>query len=142
MEVSISTYIMKAKFLNSAPLSLDFGLLLLRLVIGGLMAHHGWDKLAKVLDGNMAFADPIGIGNYPSLYLTIFAEFVCSLLLVLGLFTRLAVIPIIITMLVAILVVHAADPLQVKELAIIYLGANLALFFTGPGKISIDSRLD
>lgn len=106
------------------------------------MLAHGWMKLANVLDGNFAFADPIGLGTYTSLYLTIFAEVVCAGFLILGLFTRLALIPLMITMIVAFFVVHANDAFQMKELPLTFLGIYLALFFTGPGEISVDAKLD
>lgn len=133
---------MKSRFLSAYPIGADFGLLILRLVSGGLMLAHGWMKLANVLDGNFAFADPIGLGTYTSLYLTIFAEVVCAGFLILGLFTRLALIPLMITMIVAFFVVHANDAFQMKELPLTFLGIYLALFFTGPGEISVDAKLD
>lgn len=131
---------MKSKFLSSQGLLPDLGLFILRLVGGGAMITHGWMKLSAALSGNMQFGDPIGIGTELSLYLAIFAEFACSILLILGLFTRLALIPLIITMLVAFFLVHGNDAFQVKELAFIYLGLYLAIFLTGPGKYSIDSK--
>jgi putative oxidoreductase len=55
-----------------------------------------------------------------------------------GLFTRLSVIPLIITMLVAAFVAHAGDPFSSKEPALLYLIPYLALLFSGPGKFSLD----
>jgi putative oxidoreductase len=86
----------------------------------------------------MAFGDPIGIGEGPSLVLTVFAELVCGVLLALGLFTRAALIPLIVTMAVAVFIVHGPDPLADKEFAILYLVPYVALFFYGPGKFSLD----
>src|SRR5690606_3916138 len=117
------------------------------LALGLFMAGlHGWGKLVMVTDGSMskgdfAFPDPIGVGAAPSLVLAAFAEFGCSLLLVLGLFTRLACIPLIVTMAVAVLIVHASDPWNAKELALVYLCAYLTLLFTGPGRFSVDALI-
>jgi len=129
---------MKRKFISQAPLSMDAGLLILRLISGGLMLSHGWPKLQKIAAGTLEFGDPIGIGQAPSLFLAVFAEVICSVLVILGLLTRAAVIPLIITMAVAFFIVHGADPLGVKELSLIYLGIFLTLFFTGPGKYAIE----
>lgn len=118
------------------------GLLILRLALGLFMAGlHGWGKLTKVANGDMGFADPMGIGQGPSLVLATGAEFACSILLVLGLFTRLACIPLIVTMAVAAFIVHGNDPWGDKELAYLYLAGYLTLLFTGPGKFSVDAPI-
>jgi putative oxidoreductase len=77
-----------------------------------------------------------------SLALTIFAEVLCALFIVLGLFTRLAIIPLIITMLVAIFGAGAGKPLIEAELALLYLAAFVTLLCCGPGKISIDAMIN
>ena len=132
---------MKSKIFNSRALSADLGLLILRIFAGGAMATHGWAKFQKVLGGNLEFGDPIGIGAEASLYLAIFAELVCAILVIIGLATRFAVVPLVITMIVAMFLVHAADPFNIKELAFLYLGIFVSLFFTGPGKLSVDDKL-
>jgi putative oxidoreductase len=77
-------------------------LLILRLSAGGFMLTHGYPKLTRLFDGGeIKFGDPIGIGPAASLVLAVFAEFLCAILVGLGLFTRLSSIPLIITMLVA-----------------------------------------
>ncbi|WP_069659888.1 DoxX family protein [Arcticibacter eurypsychrophilus] len=129
---------MKSPLLKSNDISIDFGLLLLRLTSGGSLLSHGWTKLQKALQGVTEFADPIGIGPEISLYLAIFAEFFCALLIIIGFAHRLALIPLIITMLVAFFVVHATDPFGTKELAFLFLSIFVTLFFTGPGKYAID----
>ena len=131
---------MKSTFLSGAALSNDLGLLILRLFAGGLMLTHGFPKLQMLLAGNFQFADPIGVGMELTLVLSVFAEFLCAILVILGFFTRLAVVPLIINMAVAFFIVHSPDPLQVKELALIYLIVFITLFFTGPGQYSIDAR--
>ena len=118
--------------------ALHFWLFVLRVAIGIFMLTHGIPKLQKLMAGNVKFADPFGIGATPSLLLAVFAEFVCSVLLILGLATRLAVIPLIVTMLVVILHVHTADPFGKKELPLMYLLAFLGFFILGAGKYSVD----
>lgn len=122
--------------------NLSLILLIIRLSIATLMIFHGLPKLNKLLaGGEIQFPDPLGVGTSVSLGLAIFAEIICSLLISIGLATRLALIPLIITMFVAIFVVHAADPIDVKEMAILYLLFYLLLFITGSGKFSVDQLI-
>ena len=132
---------MKKILLSTRPISTDLGLLLLRLFAGGAMVTHGYPKFQKILDGNFQFGDPLGVGPEISLILAAFAELICSVLVIIGLTTRLALIPLIITMGVAFFIVHGADDFKSKELAFVYLGIFLSLFFTGPGKFSADRLL-
>jgi len=118
----------------------SFGILLLRLLTGGVMlAAHGWSKLTGFSSMAGQFPDPIGLGSTPSLALVVFAEVFCAAAVILGLFTRAAVIPLVITMLVAFFVVHGSDPFGDKELPLLYATAFLALAFTGAGRYSIDA---
>jgi putative oxidoreductase len=114
------------------------GLLILRFVSGGMMLTHGYQKLMKLAELKSGFPDPLGVGHDISLYLTLFAELVCAALLLIGLFTRLALLPLLVTMIVAFFIIHAKDPLGDKELALFYLTAYTTLFFTGAGKYSMD----
>lgn len=116
----------------------DISLLAVRIISGGLMLTHGYPKYARLLEGNTSFADPIGLGEEFSLLLAVFAEFVCAILVVAGLLTRLSVIPLILTMIVAIFVVHIHDPMSQKELGIFYLFLYTMLLVKGPGKLSLD----
>lgn len=119
--------------------SVHFMLLVLRVAIGAFMLVHGYQKLQWILaGGELQFADPIGLGVPASLYLTVFAEFFCSILLILGLATRLAIIPLIILMIVAVFIVHGSDGFEKQEIGLLFLVAYLFLLVTGPGKYSID----
>jgi len=120
-------------------IALDIGLLVLRAAAGLMMAGHGYGKVRKLLAGDYGFADPVGIGPTASLVLAAFAEFVCALLVVAGLRTHWAALPVVATMLVALFIVHAADPWGDKELAAVYAAAFLALAFTGGGRLSVDA---
>lgn len=121
------------------PQDIDLALLLMRLGIASMMLVHGLPKLGKFCSsGDIKFADPIGVGVIMSLTLAVFAEVLCSILVLIGLATRLASIPLIITMLVAVLKIHAADPYAEKEKALLYLLVFLVLIITGSGKFSVD----
>jgi len=122
--------------------SIDIALLALRVTFGGLMLiNHGWGKLLRLFDDPTKFGDPIGLGAPVSLGLTTFAEFLCSALIVIGLFTRLAVVPLVVTMLVAIFVVHIDDPFSKIEKALMYLVAFGAIGLAGPGWYSVDAQM-
>lgn len=122
------------------PEYLNLVLLLIRIVVAVFMLTHGWPKLQKlVAGGEIKFGDPLGIGMAPSLALVVFAEFLCSILIGIGLATRLATIPLIITMVVAAFISHGADPFGRKELALLYLLLYIFLLVAGSGKYSLDN---
>lgn len=113
-----------------------------RLYFGGFMAiAHGFPKLINYSAMSQQFPDPLGVGSAISLALVIFAELVCSLLVVVGFFTRLACIPLIITMFIAVFVIHGSDPFSVKELALLYLLGFTGIFIFGPGSLSLSKKL-
>ena len=115
-----------------------FSLLLLRLASGGFMLTHGVPKLQRILTGEMKFGDPLGLGPEVSLVLVVFAEFVCAILIMLGLGTRLATVPLIVTMAVAAFIAHGDDPFSRKELALFYMVVYIVLLLSGSGKYSAD----
>jgi putative oxidoreductase len=119
----------------------DITLLLLRLTFGlTMLVNHGWPKLMKLMgDEPIKFLDFMGMGPTIALMLAVFAEVFCSLLLMLGWLTRLACIPLIFTMLVAIFKVHWGDPFSDLEGAILYLIVYLCIFIAGPGWYSLDN---
>ncbi len=131
--------LLSARFSNGA---VHLTQLILRVGFGGLiMIRHGWPKLQHFSSYAPQFADPFGIGKTPSLALTIFAEFFCGGLLVLGLVTRLATIPLIICMSVVIFMIHKADGMEKQEFPILFLLAFVAILITGPGKYSVDGAI-
>ena len=124
--------------MNLRALLPDLGLLVLRLGLGGIMLTHGFGKLTNFAAMTDKFADPFGLGMTVSLVLAVFAEFFCSLGLIVGLATRLAVIPLIVTMATAFFIIHANDPFMKKELALVYLVGYVGLGFMGAGRLSLD----
>ena len=115
-------------------------LLLLRMIVGIFMLTHGIGKFMMLVgDGPIRFVDPIGLGVTASLILVVFAEVFCSIFLIVGVATRLAVIPLLVTMLVAALITHASDPFAKKELPLLYAAIFIVIALAGAGKYSIDS---
>ena len=128
------------KLVASDRKHLDGALLFLRLFIGGMMLSHGWTKLATFSVLSATFPDPLGVGSTLSLLLILFAEVGCSCLLIFGLMTRLATLPLMFGMLMAFFVIHGADPFAVRELPLLYLGVYVFLLWGGAG--SFPGRMD
>jgi putative oxidoreductase len=123
------------------PMHTDLAILLVRLIFGGLFVYHGYTKLMAYDQILPIFGDIIGIGSKLSLNLVIFAELVCGFLVAVGFLTRLAVIPILITMIVVCFIAHAKDPFQVKELPLFFLAMCIPVFIAGSGRLSVDGLI-
>lgn len=121
--------------------SIDIALLVLRVSIALLMLVHGVPKLLSLFSGEPV-QFPALIGNPElSLGLAVFAEVFCSILILLGLATRLATIPLIITMLVAVILIHGADPFAKQEMGLHYLVGYIVLLLAGSGRFSLDHQI-
>lgn len=112
-----------------------------RVLSGLLLMINGWSKWLALPDASLDFPDPLGIGSTLSIYLAIFSELICGLALVLGLMTRIASIPIVITFVVAVFLVHGNDPFDVKQTAMLYLIASLYIIVKGSGRFSLDELI-
>lgn len=131
---------MKKLFLknyNETPLNAVS--LILRIGAGAMMLTHGYPKFLMLFSETISFPGILGMSASVSLFLAVFAEFFCSLLLILGLFSRLATIPLIVTMLIAVFLVHGDDPFSRQELGLHYLIAYVAILILGGGKYALDS---
>ncbi len=127
------------------PAGIDGGLLILRVVFGLVLLYgHGFEKMGTILSGKeIQFMDPIGLGAVPSFYMVAFAEGICAILLILGLFSRFAALVLSVNFLV-VFIFHAfisGDGFDILELRFFYLFAFIALTLTGPGRYSLDHML-
>ena len=117
---------------------------MLRLWLGAAMAIlHGWGKVVALIDGKNPFENAIlGIPPWPAFILATFSEFVCAILVVVGLWTRLASLFLIVTMAVAFFVAHGAklSGPGSGEIAFLFLGGFLVILFAGAGKFSVDKH--
>lgn len=120
----------------------NIGLLVLRLIIGFGILSHGYPKLQMLLSGKVDFMSLWGLTPIFTLALVVFAEFICPFFIVLGLFTRIATIPLIFTMLYAIFFIHFGEEFSKIELPILYLLAYFILLITAAGKFSIDAMIE
>lgn len=119
--------------------ALNINMFFLRVIVSITMLTHGMGKFDMLISHRASqFIDPIGFGPTQSLVLAVFAEVFCSALVLCGLFTSFACIPLIITMLVAILGVHINEGFGRWELPLLYLLIYMTIMVIGPGKYSLD----
>jgi putative oxidoreductase len=130
-----------AKYSDNA---VSVALFFLRVSAGAMLIPHGYLKIQKFNVFSSQFIDPFGIGTRLSLSLSIFAEFFCAILIIFGLLTRLACIPIIVNMAIAVFIAHHGRVFTENadgEHAALYLAIFLTLLITGPGKFSADRMI-
>ncbi|PLX03059.1 MAG: DoxX family protein [Marinilabiliales bacterium] len=121
------------------PNNVNIALLILRIVIGIFMLTHGIGKFQTLFGSEpIQFSDPIGLGATASLALVVFSEVFCSILLIIGLGTRFAAIPLFTTMMVAAFIVQINNGFGKQELALLYALIYTTIAITGAGKYSVD----
>ena len=122
----------------------SFGLLILRISIGTMLIHHGYEKLADIENFADAFVRPIGL-PFPILssYIAAYSEIYGSWLVIAGLFTRFAALSIVGTIGVAIYhaIVTAGFNIYLLELLILYMGGSLCILLLGSGDFALDRFL-
>ncbi len=119
----------------------DIGHLFLRISVSSMMLTHGLPKLMSYSERAESFPDPLGVGSSFSMALVVFAEFFCSVAVLMGVGTRIFSIPLMINMLVAAFVVHAGDPFSKRELALMYFTCFTYFALSGGGKFSLDALI-
>ncbi len=127
---------------SSASGSAGWGLFVLRIGMGFFMLFgHGVPKLMSFSERAATFHDPFGLGSPLSLALVVFAEVFCAALVVLGIFTRLASIPILFTMAVVVFVATGADFFGRSEMGALFAIGFTALLIGGGGNLSLGRML-
>lgn len=118
-------------------------MLLVRLFIGiSMILLHGLPKIEKYFaGGEIQFFDFLGIGVTATLILAIIIEIGCSILIMLGLFTRIAAVLLILTMLVAAFGFHFSDGFKIMESSLLYLTVYALIWAFGPGDFSVDAMI-
>lgn len=118
----------------------NFGILLLRLFVGSMMLWHGFGKIQIILSGNSSeWLNPLGIGSSVSLWLSMCAETVCSILIILGIFTRVASTILAFNMAIAAFVFLGNSPWSQQELAVLYFGIYVCFIVMGSGEYSLSN---
>lgn len=124
-------------------LNVDSGLLVLRVWLGVvLFTKHGLEKILHFSMMRQHFPDPIGVGPTVGLVFALLSDAICSVLIALGLFTRLAALFEVINLLVIFIFMHRFSFMEEHaEVVYLYLGGYLAIFLCGPGKYSVDAQV-
>jgi len=115
-------------------------LLVMRLALGAIIVDHGYHKVFGGLHHHVQFVTSLGLPAW-SAYLSAFTEFLGGLLVLIGLFTRIAAIAICIDLSVAILKVHLHNGLMGNggyEFPLALATLAFALIFFGGGAIAFD----
>lgn len=119
-------------------LTTDLALLFLRVSSAALMLFiHGLPKLLHFQQELSRIEDPLHLGPYITLTLAIFAETICPLFVALGIFTRLACLPVLVVLVIAMLLVHPDWSLADGQFGWLFLVLFITITMAGPGRFSI-----
>ena len=120
----------------------NFALLVQRVATGlMLLIGHGLPKISNFSSLAGTYFDPLRIGHRNSLILVILSELFCSMLLVLGLFTRIVAFIIVFELSVAVFIFYHGQPLKIFELPAIFLTSVFTIMIVGPGRVSVDGMM-
>ena len=122
-------------------LSQDITLLLFRVLVSLSMINtHGMKKLLDFEGTVQHIPDPLGVGGETSAVIAIIVNIIAPIFVILGLGTRLAILPILSVTLMGFFIVHGNDPWPIRDVPLMYSLVYLALFFLGAGKYSLDHK--
>lgn len=132
----------KISSVKFSKVGFNWGMLILRVGTAFMIfKNHGLMKIENFNAIAPHFHNPLHIGSYASFILVIFAEVICAPLVILGLFTRWAAIPLIIELLVLIFLVHGGFEFSDVEVVFQFLIGFVVILILGPGKISLDGLI-
>ncbi len=116
----------------------DWGKLFLRIIFSGMMLLHGLEKISQFNLLKEVFPPTLGMNSQWSLIMIILVEAGCSLLVLLGILTRLAVLPLLFAMIIAAFFTFSPITMAVAELPLLYLAGFFLILLIGPGRYSVD----
>lgn len=122
----------------------EVGAIFIRLWVGWHLVYgtqdnvRNWERMLEFRDFLTQFGFPFPL---VSAHVSVYAQFICGLLYILGLFTRQAAVIMIGNFIIALTMVHLGDPYPRAALAFAMLSASLFLLFNGPGAFALDNRL-
>ena len=130
------------KFLSSTPIWQTAGLTLIRIVVGSFMIYHGWEIFSEAKINEYLKWDIFKTSSGKTLvYLGKAAELIGGILLVLGLFTRLAALVLIGPMIYITFFLGHGKIWYEDQYPFLFILLGLVFFFMGGGRISVDNLL-
>ena len=118
---------------------INIGIFILRVCIAMLLIVHSCNLLSHLTERQDSFIELMGLNNPITIALALSAELICAILLLVGLGTRLILVPLIVTMSASILIVHQCNIFETGTTAFLYVTGFVVLFIIGAGKYSVDS---
>jgi putative oxidoreductase len=122
----------------------EYGAVFVRLVVGFVLVYGTQDNVFSHERMN-EFRDFLSARRVPfpllAAHLSAYAQFVCGILYVLGLFVRPAALLMVLNFIAALLIAHLDTPLDAARLALCMLFSSLFLLFNGAGAVSLDEGL-
>jgi putative oxidoreductase len=107
-----------------------------------MIAVHGIKKIVNWDSELLHLPNPLGLDATLNLLVAAAANLVMPVLVMFGLCTRLAVLPMLSVTLMGYFVVHAHDSLAVRDMPFMYSLCELLLFFLGGGKYALDTFIN
>ena len=119
------------------------GALFVRLVVGFVLVYGTQDNVFSYKQ-MLEFRDFLGARGVPSplfaAHLSVYAQFVCGILYVVGLLVRPAALVMVVNFVAALVIAHLNTPLDAARLALCMLFSSLFLLFNGAGALSFDEH--
>jgi putative oxidoreductase len=127
-------------FLSPGGLWQNSGIAMIRIIVGVFMIYHGWEVLdASKMNEYSKWLTEI---RFPSprlmAYLGKSIELISGILITVGLFTRLAIVPLAITMAIICFGIGKGKIFMEDQHPFLFILLAFVFFFTGPGKWSLD----
>jgi putative oxidoreductase len=131
---------MLKRFFSYSPIWQESGLAFIRILVGSFMIYHGYEIFDKEL--MLGYEKMIAESKFSSpqllAYLGKGTEFVGGIFFALGLFTRLAIIPLAATMLIIAFGMGQGKIFYEDQHPFNFVLLFLVTFFAGPGRYSLD----
>lgn len=119
----------------------DWGAVFIRLAVGVRLVHGTADNVFSYAQME-EFAHFLAAHGTPlplfSAFLSAWAQFVCGILMIAGLFTRAAGFVMVINFLAALVIAHRATPFLATWPALMMLAGGLFCLFNGSGAFALD----
>ncbi len=123
----------------------EYGVIFIRLVVGFHLIYGTQDNVFSYarMEEFAAFLTARGV-PFPlfAAFLSVYAQFICGMLFIVGLATRYAAVVMIINFMAAIIIAHIGDVYPNTFPALMMLATACFFLVHGPGKLSVDSMLE